>query len=369
MVSHQQLAKSIVVQNNLNTPLEIIWYRPNLATPRTPTNISHHQPLTPPHPTPFYSNIYISVCSPINRPVYHIISITMTIGRRLLDTTLDSARESYHILKTRECENPGLSRQGLLALDYFFLDYRIRTKVKLNMSFYDAITNKVADAHLEELIRRWKKRDISTFSSETELLKAKFQVFQLYYGTVNQFRPTFAKWIYCTLKPTVGILDFSAGWGGRCMAAMALGIPYIGIDANTSLRLPYERMIKAYEPTADVTMIFKPSETVDFSKFKYDLVFTSPPYFMLERYANMPAYSGNAGFIEEFFRPVISKVWKHLMPGGKMALNMPHEMYMSVRDLLPKVSRRIQMPIHHRQLTKDSTKGVAHELVYVWHKS
>lgn len=294
----------------------------------------------------------------------------MTLGRQILDASLQEAKASYETFKTKECDNPGLSRMGLLALDYFFLDYRIRTKTKKGVSFHEAMHNKERSEHLSELVRRWKKKDITEYETPIKLLRAKYQVFQLYYGTINQFRPSFAKWLYCTLKPKTGILDFSAGWGGRCLGAMALGIPYVGIDANVGLREPYTQMIRTYEPRAPVRMIFKPAETVDFSKFKYDLIFTSPPYFMLEKYENMPAYEGNRGFIEEFFRPVIERVWKHLEPGGKMALNMPHDMYMSIRDLLPKVRRRIQMPIYDRNpgRDKENKRSSAHELVYVWVK-
>jgi len=50
-----------------------------------------------------------------------------------------------------------------------------------------------------------------------------------------------------------------------------------------------------------VTLIFKPSEQVDFSKYDYDLVFTSPPYFMIERYEKMPPYKSKQEFLENFF--------------------------------------------------------------------
>jgi hypothetical protein len=58
---------------------------------------------------------------------------------------------------------------------------------------------------------------------------------------------------------------------------MAYGIPYLGIDANKNMEKSYNDMIQLVKPENDVKMIFKPSETVDFSKFSYDLVFTSPP--------------------------------------------------------------------------------------------
>jgi hypothetical protein len=77
---------------------------------------------------------------------------------------------------------------------------------------------------LNELVTRYKKKAIKDYDA-TGLLKAQYQVFQLYWGSINQFRPTVAKWVYTTLKAKTGILDFSAGWGGRCLAAMSMGIP------------------------------------------------------------------------------------------------------------------------------------------------
>jgi hypothetical protein len=172
-------------------------------------------------------------------------------------------------------------------LDYFFLHHRIKAKTK-GISFYEAIKDKEERDHLNDLVRRYKKKSITEYDA-TGLLKAQYQVFQLYYGSINQFRPTIARWIYATLGAKRGILDFSSGWGGRCLAAMSMGIPYIGVDANTKLETSYKRLVEL-DPSATVTMIFKPSEQVDFSKYDYDLVFTSPPYFMIERYERMPAY-------------------------------------------------------------------------------
>ncbi len=206
-----------------------------------------------------------------------------------------------------------------------------------------------------------------------ELIKHQYYVFRLYYGTVTQFRPAQALKVYCELNPKVGILDFSCGWGGRCLAAMALNIPYVGIDANTGLKKAYDRMIQDINPNANVQLYFQPSETVDFSKFNYDLIFTSPPYLLLEKYEKMPNYKSSNDFNERFFKPVILNSWKYLKIGGHLALNMPEEMYDFIKEYLPKLKKKMKMPISNRH--PDVKKGMSKvkrtekfEYIYIWQK-
>ena len=298
----------------------------------------------------------------------------MELAKRLRDISFDDAMQGYETLKEFPCKQPGLSRVGIPTLDYFFLGYRLRAKTKRHLSFADAMTQPDTVRHLNELVAKYKKRDPSSFEDPNVLLRQQYSVFQLYYGTINQFRPTVARWIYCTLRPTKGILDFSAGWGGRCLGAMSMGIPYVGIDANKRLAVPYRQMVRALDPKADVTLLFQPSETVDFSKFSYDLVMTSPPYFMIEEYEKMPAYQSKQGFLDKFFIPVLKNAWKHLATGGHMALNMPHEMYMAARGHLPPLTKRMTLPLSNRHPTNAGAKRTIgtekerHELIYVWKK-
>ena len=298
----------------------------------------------------------------------------MDIAKDLRDITKEDAIESYQELKDTSIKSPDFSRIGLKALDFFFLHHRIKAKTRRHISFYEAIKDRTYVKQLDTLIVKYKKKAVSDYD-RVGLLKARYQVFQLYYGTINQFRPMIAKWIYSVLKPRVAILDFSSGWGGRLLAAMSMGIPYIGIDANTKLESAYKNMIKTYEPGATIQMIFKPSEAIDFSRFKYDLVFTSPPYFMIEEYETMPQYESKQNFLNTFFVPVIASVWKYLLPGGNMALNMPEEMYDAIKGMLPKIKRSLILPLSNRH-PSNAVKGAKlgtenterHELVYVWHK-
>lgn len=300
----------------------------------------------------------------------------MDIAKRLRSISKDDALKSYEDLKALKCDDIGkYARSGLDCLDYFFLRHRIKAKTKRHISFSEALKNKDLIKYIDEKIEQIKKVSLSDLNND-HLMRQRYSVFQLYYGTINQFRPSEAMRIYCTLNPRIGVLDFSAGWGGRCLGAMAYGIPYVGIDANKNMEKSYTDMIDMVKPEKDVKMIFKPSESVDFSKYNYDLIFTSPPYFMLEEYEKMPMYGSKEAFIELFFRPVVESAWKNLRSPGHMALNMPKAMYDSVKQYLPKLWKRLQLPISNRHPT-DAVVGSAigstdakarTEGIYVWKK-
>ena len=297
----------------------------------------------------------------------------MELARILRPLTLDDVKQSYESLKVAPCvDSLNLGRAGISALDYFFLQHRIKAKNRTHHSFYEDMKNPVIVKKLTELVAQYKKKDPESLSRE-ELIRQQYSVFQLYYGTVNQFRPVVAKFVYCQLKPTVGVMDFSAGWGGRCLGAVAMGIPYVGVDANTKLKTAYDRMIQTLEPSANVKLFFQPSETFDFSKHKYDLILTSPPYFTIEQYEHMPEYGSKQGFLDKFFIPVVMNAWKHLQRNGHMALNMPAEMYEAIRSHLPKLKKTFVMPISNRNPVSavkqlELKNAPRSELIYVWQK-
>jgi DNA modification methylase len=107
-------------------------------------------------------------------------------------------------------------------------------------------------------------------------------------------------------------------------------------------------------------MHYQPSETFDFSSVEYDMIFTSPPYFMLERYENMPVYKSKQDFLDTFFLPVIRRAWEGLKTGGIMALNMPKEMYEAL-DM--NATETLEMPIANRFGGKSRSENI-----YVWRK-
>ncbi len=198
----------------------------------------------------------------------------MELAKKMRPITKEEALLSYQVLKTTKNPLP-LNRLGLPALDYFFFHHRLKAKIK-GISFYDAIHDPNKVSLFNTKVAQYYKKPLKSYS-QNKLLTAQYRIFQILVGTINQFKPSVARMVYKKLKTKVGVLDFSAGWGGRCMGAMSMGLPYIGIDSNTKLATSYKKMVQTLEPTANVKMVFQPAEEVDFSGFHYDLIFTSPP--------------------------------------------------------------------------------------------
>jgi tRNA1(Val) A37 N6-methylase TrmN6 len=53
---------------------------------------------------------------------------------------------------------------------------------------------------------------------------------------------------------------------------------------------------------------------------KFDLIFTSPPFFTKEVYEHMTDWKSIEDFTEEFLKPLFKKSFKHLESGGHMVL-------------------------------------------------
>ena len=302
----------------------------------------------------------------------------LAVAIAIKDIPLSKARADFAALKAVPCPDINqAAKVGNAAMDHYFFRHRLAAKTKRHISYYDWIKT---DWQRNESEHHFYKFNLAQGKTPD---KARYAVFRLYYGAIHGFKPLVAKWLYCTYKPCIAVLDFSAGWGGRCLGAMALGIPYIGIDTNVDLRPVYERMIKELDPQTksnpkpEVTMHFQDAATADYSKFKYDMVFTSPPYFKtvkpIEGYAHMPHYADRADFNARFLFPVIRKTYAHLSRGGTYALNIPDDMHDEIQaaGILP--SRLLAK--HRLFIQPRFAKGNPNhpdvqykEHIYVWRK-
>ena len=286
-----------------------------------------------------------------------------SIASQLKNITKEEALEDYEKLRALKCGsiNPA-SNIGNKAMDIYFFRHRLETKAKGNQSFYEWLK----DTPLRTpSAKRLYKYNLEHGKSP---MVAKYDVFRLYKGSINAFKPIIARQLYCKYKPRT-ILDFSAGWGGRCLGAMSLDINYIGFDTNTNLRSAYKQMIKAYPHTSKVEINFKDSSKVDYSKYTYDFVFTSPPYFQktkpTEAYKNMPFYEDRDAFNEQFFFPVVRNTYANLSKGGHYALNIPIDMYGDIKKVLGKSSKKYPLHIQKRFAGQE---GGYKEFIYVCNK-
>jgi len=154
----------------------------------------------------------------------------------------------------------------------------------------------------------------------------------------SQFKPNVAKAIYDRYK-CKNILDFSMGWGDRLAGFYAsdYGELYVGIDPRTENHPIYKQQTEFYdihhgrffETEKSCEFICKPAEDADLSKYEgmMDIVFTSPPYFSVERYSyddtqSWVRYKDIDSWNELFLHKAIDNVWKCLRKGGILMVNI-----------------------------------------------
>ena len=128
------------------------------------------------------------------------------------------------------------------------------------------------------------------------------------------------------------VLDPCSGWGDRLIAALAMNIRYVGIDPNSILHPEYEKMINFFKHTGKIDMICDTIQNANLPKEKFEMVFTSPPYFKIEKYTNngeVKDKDENEWF-NNFMIPMINKSISHLKNNGYLVLvinQMPYEHY------------------------------------------
>ena len=200
-------------------------------------------------------------------------------------------------------ENTGIKfplpylRTGLKCSNYFFQYERMKTRSQGKISCYDF----------------WKKNKnkvIASYDKDTThgdiFTKVNFMN-----HPPSQFPPMVACQLYKYFGATK-VLDPYAGWGDRCVAAMAMDIDYIGIDSNKNLRKPYQDMIKYYPSKSNVKMFFQRSENIDIDELDFDFVLTSPPFWNKSNSRLLEVYNGSEPdykiFIQQSLIPLIQKV-------------------------------------------------------------
>jgi 16S rRNA G966 N2-methylase RsmD len=146
----------------------------------------------------------------------------------------------------------------------------------------------------------------------------------------NNFRITVCMTILNFFKPKKW-LDISAGWGDRLLSAIFCKIKlYVSADPNIKLHKGYSKIIETFA---------KPSKRSNYIIFKngfleapipdkkFDIVFTSPPFFKLEIYSNyeedsVTKFDSEKEWCDNFFMKSLVKAYNHLKNGGHIILYM-----------------------------------------------
>ena len=153
----------------------------------------------------------------------------------------------------------------------------------------------------------------------------------------SQFKPSIAKAFYDYFK-SENVLDFSAGWGDR-LAGFYCGETtkhYVGIDPNTLNHPNYKKQVEFYkknqtffEEPKQVDLICSPAEDVEFTVYHnfFDTIFTSPPYFDVERYSDEDTqswvrYKTIDDWNKNFLQKTLGNIIPTLKEGGILAVNI-----------------------------------------------
>ena len=153
----------------------------------------------------------------------------------------------------------------------------------------------------------------------------------------SQFKPNAAKALYDYYK-VKNVLDFSMGWGDRLAgfyASMNTEL-YVGLDPRKENHPIYQKQADYYanqlgffETEKKTKFHCEPAEEFDFDQYKdtFDIIFTSPPYFNVERYGyddtqSWVRYKNIDQWNNNFLQRSIENMWTSLRSGGKLCVNI-----------------------------------------------
>ena len=218
--------------------------------------------------------------------------------------------------------------------DIFNEEARMRAKrYDSDLSVYDQWYNK-NNPFVKNLVRYIIEKGISinnTVSHTIETYTLREAMWYIKAKECTSFKPTLALAFFKMFNAT-RILDFSAGWGDRLLAAIAYGADlYVGYDPNTDLKKGHNAIIRTF-----VSKEFRKKYSVKYTPFErsklnsnqtFDMVFTSPPYFDLEVYSNndtqsVKSFKNVEEWINGFLLPSVQKSWNVLDINGHMVLHI-----------------------------------------------
>lgn len=295
------------------------------------------------------------------------------IANKIKCISEEDMKNDYEMLKkmVTSVEFNERCRVGNNVVDFFTFRERLETRGKYNVNFYDFFSN------IEEFKKKKFIQTMLTYYETTKNargLKNEYivlkEVYNICISAINIFRPLVAVEVYQRFKPT-RILDFSAGWGGRAVGAAVCNISYFGIDINAGLHDPYNKMSAFLNSKASsssfsslINMVISDAVTFDYSTIVpgYDMVFTSPPYYFIEKYSNNKNYASKDDMDQQFYIPLFSNTYKHLLPGGNFVLNVNKEIYERVCLSLFGPAEQIM------NCKKSKRQNDYREMIYIWKK-
>ncbi len=168
--------------------------------------------------------------------------------------------------------------------------------------------------------------------------------------SVVNFKPAIAKFIYDRYCPKNGrVLDPCAGYGGRLAGCIASNrnIHYHGIDPDGNTAVGNMKMASFFREIRDIERSFDFEFKFDLGCAEYvmhylgqdsfDLIFTSPPYFDVEKYSSSPDQSYKKfdtynTWCQGFLKQIIKNSARICKADGHVILNVKNYKDMKIAD-------------------------------------
>lgn len=293
----------------------------------------------------------------------------IAIAKHIKDISIENVEEEMNKLIKIGEKAESISERSKIGndiVDYFTFLQRLETKGKYDINYFEFLEN-IDKFKEKKFIRTMLKyyenvKNKNKTKNEYKVLK---EVYNICISAINIMRPLNCMEIY-THYGSKKVLNFCAGWGGSTVAASVLNLDaWYGVEINKDLKEPYDNMIKYLrtKSSTDLNVWFTDAADFDYSKIDYDTVFASPPYYFLEKYANNVPYESKTDMDDRFYKPVFTKTYAHLKPGGHYIINICKEVYDNVlKNLLGEAHERFP-------LKKSKRQNNYTEIVYVWYKS
>lgn len=250
-------------------------------------------------------------------------------------------------------QNPLDLHSAKIILYYFFLDERLNT-IMIGASFYTFCNN--FEASRPSLLKTFEKLNYKQTPSDL------YKIYGYYHGRCSPFKISVA---YSLIQQYANdkhvILDPCAGFGGRCIATVLHNKQYIGFDLNDRLKPAYDNLLSHFSENK-CEMNYVDALTVDYSKYKYDCIITSPPYYNIELYNKTDKRRKKDWII--WYKTLFKNIYDNLMDNGVMILSINQDMYNKVFNPL------FGEPFAKEPLQINETRNKTYkEFVYIWKRS
>jgi len=256
-------------------------------------------------------------------------------------------------------------RTGNNVVDYFTFKQRLKTKGKYDVSFFEFV-ERIDEFKEKKFIQTMLTyyKDVKNKNGQKNQYIVYKEVYNICISAINIMRPLNCMELY-TKYNSKRVLNCCAGWGGSAVAAAALNLDaYYGIDINKDLKEPYDNLV-SYLTTKSATYFdiqIRDAVNFDYTKINYDTVFTSPPYYSIEKYPNSVKYESKKEMEEQFYKPLFTNTYNGLQIGGHYIINVCKEVY-------DKVLKNLLGEAHESfPLKKSKRQNNYTEMVYVWVK-